>query len=95
MFKLPFGKKPELPKNLLAKDRKPIDGENGSKRERKKKELPKPWTLKDRVIVAAALLLTFALGIYFWYKGQDQVPVGTWFNFKLPNFSFEEKIILQ
>lgn len=95
MFGLPFGKRSEVPKNLLAKSGKLAGGADDAKRERKKKEPPKPWTTKDRIIVALALFITFALGIYFWYKGQGQAPIGTWFNFKLPNFSFEEKIIIQ
>lgn len=99
MFGLPFGKKPQPPKNLLKKEgfsgkNKFLKGvESEEKPKGKKKELPKPWTLKDRVIVAVALLLTFALGIYFWYKGAGKLPEFNFGSFRLP--SFEEKIILQ
>lgn len=93
MFKLPFAKKEEPPKNLFEKG-KLGEAEEKPKRERKKKEaLRKPWTLKDRIIVAIALLLTMGFGVYFWLKGEGQVPVGARFNFKLP--SFEETVILE
>lgn len=100
MFKLPFWKKTEPPKNLLKKEgfsgknKFLKEGVDGTERPRgKKKELPKPWTTKDRIIVAFALLLTFALGIYFWYKGAGKLPEFNFGSFRLP--SFEEKIILQ
>jgi len=77
-------------RNVLEEDSRP-------KRERKKKEPQKPWTLRDRLVVGGVLLATFFLGAYFWYKGQGQIPTGAWlhFNFSWPSFSFEEKIILK
>lgn len=69
-----------------------MKGGEPQKRERKKKELPKPWTAKDRIIVIASLLATMLLGVYFWYKGQEKMPEFD-FNFQIPQF--EEKIILE
>lgn len=56
-----FGMADEV-KNLLKKPPK------------KKGELPKFWTHKERVLVGAILVLTVLLSVYFWYKGQGAMP---------------------
>lgn len=84
----PFGRGHAMTAGQADKDGKP-------KRERRKKEPEKPWTLKDRLIVGGVLLGTMLLAGYFWYRGQGQVPVGTWLNFHFSWPSFEEKIILE
>ncbi|OGY09416.1 MAG: hypothetical protein A2782_01180 [Candidatus Blackburnbacteria bacterium RIFCSPHIGHO2_01_FULL_43_15b] len=91
MLGLSIGKK-KTPKNILDKDGDLAEGQKSKKRDRKKKELLKPWTAKDRTIVAASLLITMLLGVYFWHKGQGRLPEFN-FNFQLPQF--EEKIILE
>ncbi len=94
MFQLPlpfFRKKDQVdPKNLMDKN-----GEEKPKRERKKKEIEKPWGLQERLIVGGVLIVCFLAGAYFWFRGNGQVPDGSWFrqNFSWP--SFEQKIILE
>ncbi|MEK7521193.1 MAG: hypothetical protein AAB599_00095 [Patescibacteria group bacterium] len=93
MFQLPlFGKhknpRTNEPKNFLRGDPEGEDGKG--RRERKKKEPEKPWTLKDRLIVVGVLLATVLLAGYFWFKGNNKLPE---IKFQAP--SFEEKIILE
>lgn len=90
MFQLPIFKKQQT----RTKDEEAVDNAK-PKRERRKKEPEKPWTLKDRLIVGGVLGATILLAVYFWFRGNGQVPDGTWLqlNFSWP--SFEEKIILE
>ncbi|MDO8503915.1 MAG: hypothetical protein Q7S60_04485 [bacterium] len=60
---------------------------------RKKKEVQKPWTYKERLVVAAILFVTLGLGLYFWYKGQGRLPQFPSFN--LGGIGFGETIILE
>lgn len=40
----------------------------------KKNESGKFWTLRERIIVAAILIFTVLISIYFWYAGQNKTP---------------------
>lgn len=71
----------EETRNLLGKVVKP-----------RKKEKPKPWTHKERIIVALFLAATVLLTLYFYYKGRGELPQ---LNFNLGGFGFNEKIILE
>ncbi|MBI2007250.1 MAG: hypothetical protein HYS83_00910 [Candidatus Blackburnbacteria bacterium] len=58
----------------------------------KKKEKPKPWTHKERIMVALFLAATVLLTLYFYYKGQGRIPE---FNFNLGGFGFNQTVILE
>lgn len=66
----------------------------------KKKEKPKPWTHKERFLVGLFLILTIFLSLYFYYKGQGQIPDGNWlrlpeFKFNFGGFGINETVILE
>lgn len=66
-----------------------------TKKEREKRMV---WTHRERVLVGVILAITVLAGVYFWYKGQGEVPGGT--SFKLPSinlggFGINQTIILE
>lgn len=71
----------EETRNLLGKVGKP-----------RKKEKPRPWTHKERIVVALFLIATILLVLYFYYKGRGELPQ---LNFNLGGFGFNETIILE
>lgn len=71
----------EETKNLLGKVGKP-----------RRKEKPKPWTHKERIMVGLFLAGTVLLVLYFYYKGRGELPQ---LNFDFGGFGFNEKIILE
>lgn len=71
----------EETRNILEKVGKP-----------RKKEKPKPWTHKERLMVALFLTATVLLTLYFYYKGRGELPQ---LNFDFGGFGFNEKIILE
>ncbi len=85
MFKVTF----EKPKIGIAQEVQNLFKKEGG---RKKKEVQKPWTYKERLLVTTILLVTLVLGLYFWYKGQGKLPS---FSFNLGGFGLGETIILE
>lgn len=83
-LKLPFpsfGVHEEV-RNLMKKSRKS-----------KKDELPKFWTVKERLIVSTILIGTVLLSIIFWYKGN-----GGRVEINLPKFDsldFGETVVIE
>lgn len=87
MFKISF-EKPKISigvseeaRNLLGKVGKP-----------RKKEKPKPWTHKERIMVGLFLAGTVLLVLYFYYRGRGELPQ---INFDFGGFGFNEKVILE
>lgn len=87
MFKISF-EKPKISigvseetRNLFDKAGKP-----------KKKEKPKPWTHKERVLVGLFLAFTVFLSLYLWYGSQNKLPE---FNLNFGGFGLNEKVILE
>lgn len=85
MLKVTF----EKPKIGIAQEVQNLFKKEGG---RKKKEVQKPWTYKERLVVIAILLATLVLGLYFWYKGQGRLPN---FQFNMGGFGLGETIILE
>ena len=89
MLKIAFEKPkldvPEEVKYLFKKDGR-----------RKKKEEIIIWSFKERLLVAALLVLTILSSLYFWYKSTGQLPE---INFSFPSisnpFNFSQTIILE
>ena len=59
---------------------------------KRKKEKPKPWTHKERILIALFLVLTILASAYFYYKGQGKLPK---LNFDFGGFGFNETVILE
>lgn len=69
-------------KNLIKRNEKPL----------KKKEKPKPWTHKERLLVGSFLTLTIFASLYFYFQGQGKLPE---LKFNFGGFGFNETIILE
>lgn len=86
MLKVTF----EKPKIGIAQEVQNLFKKEGG---RKKKEVQKPWTYKERLAVSAILVITIFLGIYFWYRGQGKLP--NFPSFNLGGVGLGETIILE
>lgn len=83
----------EPPKLQIAEEVKKL-----FKKERrsKKKEEIIIWSFKERLLVAALLLITVLGSLYFWHKGTGQLPqVNFFFPNLLNSLDFSETIILE
>ena len=85
MLKVTF----EKPKIGIAQEVQNLFKKEGG---RKKKEVQKPWTYKERLAVGVILVATLILGVYFWYKGQGSLPQ---LQFNFGGIGFGETIILE